>query len=141
MVFNRFGRLLKESLLFKLGETKIPSTREYCYLGVTFSLTGALKVAQESGSVQTLRCSDRPRSLLRKSSLDAEHSCLIKSYLLYTSQTSPLQQHIRIFRKKQPTPSKGYISPSSNGLLESATTLRTQPSRVKGSPSHDHFAD
>ena len=31
---------------------------------------------QESGSVQTLRCSDLPRSLLRKSSLDAEHSCI-----------------------------------------------------------------
>ena len=32
MAFNLSGRLLK-------GETKIPSTREYCYLGVTFSLT------------------------------------------------------------------------------------------------------
>ena len=55
-----------------LGETVIPSTCEYCYLGVTFSITGALKVAQrseklflpekdvrhertqESGSVQTI---------------------------------------------------------------------------------------
>ena len=55
MVFNRSGRLLKESLLFKLGETKIPSTREYCYLGVTFILIGALKVAQEKLRQKGLR--------------------------------------------------------------------------------------
>ena len=55
MVFNRSGRLLKESLLFKLGETKKSYTREYCYLGVTFSLTGALKVAQEKLRQKGLR--------------------------------------------------------------------------------------
>ena len=47
MVFNKSGRQLKESNTFKLGNTVIPSTREYCYLGVTFSLNGFLKIAQE----------------------------------------------------------------------------------------------
>ena len=32
MVFNQSGRQLKESNTFKLGNTFIPSTREYCYL-------------------------------------------------------------------------------------------------------------
>ena len=36
MVFNQAGRQLKESNTLKLGNTVIPSTREYCYLGVKF---------------------------------------------------------------------------------------------------------
>ena len=47
MVFNRSGRQLKDSLTFKFGDTEIPSAREYCYLGVSFSLNGTLRPAQE----------------------------------------------------------------------------------------------
>ena len=47
MVFNQAGRQLKESNTLKLGNTVIPSTREYCYLGVNFSLNGSLKMAHE----------------------------------------------------------------------------------------------
>ena len=46
MVFNRSGRQLKDSLTFKFGDTEIPSAREYCYLGVSFSLHGTLRPAQ-----------------------------------------------------------------------------------------------
>ena len=46
MVFNRSGRLLEESKNFTFGEMKIPTTRDYCYLGITFNLTGSLKSAQ-----------------------------------------------------------------------------------------------
>ena len=47
MVFNRSGKLLKESLTLTFGDTQIPSTREYCYLGITFALCGSLRVTQE----------------------------------------------------------------------------------------------
>ena len=46
MVFNRSGRLLEESKHFTFGDIKIPSTRDYCYLGITFNLTGSLKATQ-----------------------------------------------------------------------------------------------
>ena len=47
MVFNRSGRLLKESLGFTYGNITIPSARSYCYLGITFSLSGSFIVAQQ----------------------------------------------------------------------------------------------
>ena len=46
MIFNRTGRLLKESSQFMYGETKVPNAREYCYLGITLTLTGSFKTAQ-----------------------------------------------------------------------------------------------
>ncbi|KAL5258389.1 hypothetical protein ACHWQZ_G009029 [Mnemiopsis leidyi] len=46
MVFNRSGRLLKESKSFFYGETQIAPAREYTYLGIVFSLSGSLKKAQ-----------------------------------------------------------------------------------------------
>ena len=46
MVFNRAGRVLKESTNFVYGEMTLPSVREYTYLGITFTLTGSLKLAQ-----------------------------------------------------------------------------------------------
>ena len=47
MVFNRSERQLKDSLTFKFEDTAIPSAREYCYLGVSFSLKGTLRPAQD----------------------------------------------------------------------------------------------
>ena len=46
MVFNKSGRLLKDSTGFIYGNESIPSVREYCYLGITFTLNGSLKAAQ-----------------------------------------------------------------------------------------------
>ena len=40
MVFNKSGRILKESHQFNYGDQIILSTNEYCYLGITFTLTG-----------------------------------------------------------------------------------------------------
>ena len=55
LVFNTSGRLLKESHAFKLGEKRIPSAREYCYLGIHFTLSGSLKVAQNKLRQKGLR--------------------------------------------------------------------------------------
>ena len=55
MIFNNSGRQLKESNSFKFGTTEVPSSREYCYLGVTFSLNGSLKLAQEKLRQKGLR--------------------------------------------------------------------------------------
>ena len=55
MVFNRSGRQLKDSLTFKFRDIEIPSAREYCYLGVSFSLHGTLRPAQEKLRQKGLR--------------------------------------------------------------------------------------
>jgi hypothetical protein len=54
-VFNPGGRLLNESHTFTLGENLIPSAREYCYLGVNFTLSGATKNAQSKLRQKGLR--------------------------------------------------------------------------------------
>ena len=46
MVFNNSGRQLLESHSFDYGNTKIPSTKDYCYLGMKFSLSGTWKPTQ-----------------------------------------------------------------------------------------------
>ena len=46
MVFNPTGRLLKDSLNFTLGESVNSSAREYCYLGIKFTLSGSMKMAK-----------------------------------------------------------------------------------------------
>jgi exonuclease III len=68
MVFNRSGRLLKESLTFQLGETNITSVREYCYLGITFTLNGSSAVAQNKLKQKGLRS-----YFALKSSIDLRH--------------------------------------------------------------------
>ena len=55
MVFNPTGRLLKDSQHFTLGESIIPSAREYCYLGIKFTLSGSLKTAQATLRQKALR--------------------------------------------------------------------------------------
>ena len=55
MVFNRSGRMLKESKNFTYGHIPIGSVREYTYLGITFTLTGSLKIAQIKLRQKSLR--------------------------------------------------------------------------------------
>jgi exonuclease III len=55
MVFNRSGRLLKESHKFTYGDTTIPSARSYCYLGITFSLSGSFVPALQQLRQKGLR--------------------------------------------------------------------------------------
>ena len=42
LIFNKNGRLLKDSSHFHFGDTVIPSDRSYCYLGITLTLSGSL---------------------------------------------------------------------------------------------------
>ena len=47
LIFNKSGRLLNESYLFKYGDIKIPPTKNYCYLGIVFNVSGSFTNAQE----------------------------------------------------------------------------------------------
>ena len=47
MVFNKASRLLKDSHGLTYGNNPIPSVREYCYLGIAFTLNGSLNIAQQ----------------------------------------------------------------------------------------------
>ena len=55
MVFNKSGRLLKESTSYTYGDVKVSSVREYCYLGITFTLNGSLNIAQQKLKQKGLR--------------------------------------------------------------------------------------
>ena len=43
MVFNTSSKVLNESQTFTYGNTRIPSAKTYCYLGVVFTLNGSFK--------------------------------------------------------------------------------------------------
>ena len=45
MIFNTSGRLLKESYNCHLGSKRLKPVKEYCYLGIVFSLNGSFKSA------------------------------------------------------------------------------------------------
>ena len=55
LVFNKSGRLLKESTGFFYGDTRITSEREYCYLGLTFSLSGSMATSQKKLKQKAMR--------------------------------------------------------------------------------------
>ena len=55
MVFNKASRLLKDSNGFTYGNDLIPSVRQYCYLGITFTLNGSSNVAQQKLKQKGLR--------------------------------------------------------------------------------------
>ena len=91
MVFNRSGRQLKDSLTFKFGDIEIPSAREYCYLGVSFSLNGTLRPAQEKLRQKGLRSYFALKRMLdlrglRKSVLFRLFDALILPVAAYGSQ-------------------------------------------------------
>ena len=55
LVFNKSGRLLKESTGFFYGDTRITSEREYCYLELTFSLSGSMVTSQKKVKQKAMR--------------------------------------------------------------------------------------
>ena len=91
MVFNRAGRLLKESMDFQYGNTPIPSAREYTYLGITFSLTGSMKTAQTKLKQKGIRSYFSLKSMLdlnhlRKSAVFKLFDSLIVPVISYGCQ-------------------------------------------------------
>ena len=91
MVFNRSGRLLKESKNFNYGDRQLTSVREYTYLGITFTLSGSLKTAQARLRQKGLRSYFSLKSMLdlrnlRKSMVFKLYDALIVPVLSYGSQ-------------------------------------------------------
>ena len=91
MVFNRSGRLLKESKNFNYGDRQLTSVREYTYLGITFTLSGSLKTAQARLRQKGLRSYFSLKSMidlryLRKSMVFKLFDALIVPVLSYGSQ-------------------------------------------------------
>ena len=55
LVFNKSGRQLKTSIGFCYGNYKIQSAKEYCYLGIVYTLSGSLAKAQNELRTKGLR--------------------------------------------------------------------------------------
>ena len=91
MVFNRSGRILNGSRIFKYGDCKIESVKEYCYLGVIFTLTGSFKTAQQYLKQKAMRAYFSLKSIidfkaLKKSTLFKLFDALIVPIATYGCQ-------------------------------------------------------
>ena len=72
MVFNKSGKQLKESYGFIYGNTIIPSTKEYCYLGITFVLSGSYAKTQDELRKKGLRAYFSLKKLLDLKNLSTQ---------------------------------------------------------------------
>ena len=72
LIFNRSGRLLKESTSFTYGSIIIPSDRKYCYLGITLTLSGSLSLTMEELRKKGLRAYFSLKNLVDISQLSVQ---------------------------------------------------------------------
>ena len=85
MVFNTSGKILKESKTFSIGNTTISSVKTYCYLGITFSLTGSFKVAMD-----ILTSKARRALFSMKSTVDVQALSLKSLFTLFDALIKPI---------------------------------------------------
>ena len=64
LVFNKSGRLLKESFGLKYGDLDIPTDKTYCYLGITVTLSGSLAKTMDVLRMKGLRALFALKSLI-----------------------------------------------------------------------------
>ena len=69
MVFNSSSRLLKCAYGFKLGNLDVTPVKNYCYLGIQFSLNGSFKRAIEELRKKALRSFFSIRRMINTSAL------------------------------------------------------------------------
>ena len=55
LIFNKSGKILRESHQFTYGDLAIPSDNRYCYLGITLTLSGSLTVTMNELRKKGLR--------------------------------------------------------------------------------------
>ena len=78
LVFNRSGRQLKISHGLAYGTETIPSAKEYCYLGITYTLSGSLAKAQDELKKKGLRAYFQLTRMVDVRSLGTR--CLLKLF-------------------------------------------------------------
>ena len=69
MIFNTRGRQLLESHKLKYGALQIPSARQYCYLGIVFTLNGSMKKAMDELRKKGLRAYFALKKLIKLDAL------------------------------------------------------------------------
>jgi len=99
LIFNKTGRLLLESHQLKYGNTRIPSARHYCYLGIVFNLNGTFKAATEELRKKGLRAYFALKSMIDLSALSPTavfklFDALILPVLSYGCQIWAASSHI-----------------------------------------------
>ena len=91
MVFNTSSKLLNCSFGFKLGNNSIIPTKQYTYLGITFSLNGSFIPAMVNLSTKALRAYFSMKRTLNVTALTCSSmlklfDCLIRPIATYSSQ-------------------------------------------------------
>ena len=84
LVFNASGRKLLESTGLVYGSMMIPSVREYCYLGTTFSISGSMKANQAQLRMKGLRAYFSLKSSIDLSSIDKAAILKLHDSLIFT---------------------------------------------------------
>ena len=64
LIFNKSGRQLKDSFNFNFGDISIPSAKDYCYLGITFTLSNSLSKTKDELRKKGLRAYFSLRKLI-----------------------------------------------------------------------------
>ena len=118
MIFNRAGRLLKESHNFLFGSSPIPTAREYTYLGITFSLTGSMKLAQTKLRQRALRS-----YFSLKSMIDLNHLKKTAVFSLFDSLVVPVLSYgCQVW-----LPMTNFMKAKSNGSFPTGREIAEDP--------------
>lgn len=88
MVFNVNGRLLKESHSFTYGSVSIPTAREYCYLGIVFTVSGSMTVTQQKLKQKAFRA-----YFSLKSSIDMRAVSKLTLFQLFDALIHPVASY------------------------------------------------
>ncbi len=120
MVFNAGAQLLKCAEGFKLGDDEIKPVRNYCYLGIEFSLNGSFKRAIDELRKKALRAYFSIRRIVDTRALTT--STLLK---LIDSLVKPVATYGCPVRLPSTNTLKTLISPSGIATLPKATSKDT----------------
>ena len=103
LVFNKSGRLLKESLIgLKYGDLDIPTDKTYCYLGITVTLSGSLAKTMDMLRMKGLRALFALKSLMDINELKTIPILKLFDALLLPVESygSPVWMHRTMFVKE-----------------------------------------
>ena len=102
LVFNKSGRLLKESFGLKYGDLDIPTDKTYCYLGITVTLSGSLAKTMDVLRMKGLRALFALKSLININELKTSPILKLFDALLLpvASYGSPVWMHRTMFVKE-----------------------------------------
>jgi len=88
LIFNKSGRRQDNKYKFTIGDYNLKHTSSYCYLGITFTISGSFKIAKEELRKKTLRA-----YFNLKKTIDVRHMSYNAINILYDTLVKPVQSY------------------------------------------------